>query len=230
MCSTGVGTGGAAHADGKALSSRGAVLRKGRRGAGDNGGALLDDFEEEVSAHQGQYAHRHQHHHQHQHNDHERVGLLEGTDEGSQGGEGGAGAGAGGERVGGACEECGASHPGQHQWKSQAWSGIAGGTADDACLGLHQHTHAAQHHHIVLHGRGAISLLLAVLFSLHSFVVGAALGTETHLSGAVSLIIAVIAHKGAEAFAVGVQVSAHLRALGCAHLRESSHLRECHGP
>lgn len=92
---------------------------------------------------------------------------------------------------------------------SHAWAhcgGDAGGSPRDECHALHGHTHVVEHHHVVLGGGGGfMPFLLAGLFSLHSFVVGAALGTERQLDGALSLLIALLAHKGAEAFAVGIQ-------------------------
>ena len=83
---------------------------------------------------------------------------------------------------------------------------MEGGSSGDVCGALHEHQHDAKHHHLMLPGGGGVSYLLAGLFSLHSFVVGAALGTENSLNGAASLLIAIAAHKGAEAFAVGVEV------------------------
>ncbi|GJP48112.1 hypothetical protein CLOM_g7391 [Closterium sp. NIES-68] len=99
------------------------------------------------------------------------------------------------------------AHP-VHEWQEEVgvrWRGVQGGTEDDACAGLHRHTHATHHHHIVLPSRGGLSYLLTALLSLHSFVVGAALGTSGTMQGTIGLIIALIAHKWAEAFAVGVQ-------------------------
>ncbi|CAI5993985.1 unnamed protein product [Closterium sp. NIES-64] len=100
------------------------------------------------------------------------------------------------------------AHHHAHEWQDEVgvrWRGVQGGTEDDACAGLHRHTHTTHHHHIVLPSRGGLSYLLTALLSMHSFVVGAALGTSGTLQGTVGLIIALIAHKWAEAFAVGVQ-------------------------
>eukprot|EP00850_Spirogloea_muscicola_P000280 SM000001S04682 [mRNA] locus=s1:1637387:1639671:- [translate_table: standard] len=85
------------------------------------------------------------------------------------------------------------------------WLGLDQSASDETCANLHAHEHDSQHHHLVLGGEASMAYILAGLFSLHSFVVGAALGAESHFNSAVSLLIAVLAHKGAEAFAVGVQ-------------------------
>ncbi|GAQ86166.1 hypothetical protein KFL_002740050 [Klebsormidium nitens] len=74
---------------------------------------------------------------------------------------------------------------------------------------LHHHSHTAEHHHVMLSGGSGMAYILASLFSLHSFVVGAAFGIGREIDqGAISLLIAVLAHKGTEAFSVGVQFAA----------------------
>ena len=60
---------------------------------------------------------------------------------------------------------------------------------------------------MVLPSSGSLSVLLAALLSVHSFIVGAALGSASSRQAAVGIFIALVAHKWAEAFAVGVQVS-----------------------
>eukprot|EP00271_Cylindrocystis_brebissonii_P008908 TRINITY_DN23435_c0_g1_i1.p1 TRINITY_DN23435_c0_g1~~TRINITY_DN23435_c0_g1_i1.p1 ORF type:complete len:638 (-),score=138.90 TRINITY_DN23435_c0_g1_i1:661-2574(-) len=100
------------------------------------------------------------------------------------------------------------------QQHSKSWSHREGdgagwplheGESCEAASLLHEHLHGSLHRHVVLEGRGALSFLLAALLSLHSFVVGVALGTSQSVESAVSLLIALLAHKGAEAFSVGVQ-------------------------
>ncbi|GBG61169.1 hypothetical protein CBR_g19245 [Chara braunii] len=91
------------------------------------------------------------------------------------------------------------------KWKERAAPAagelvLASGSTD-VYSSLHDHLHAAHHQHVVLKGEGMMSYVLATMFSFHSFVVGVAFGS----GGAISLLIALLAHKGAEAFAVGVQ-------------------------
>ncbi len=46
--------------------------------------------------------------------------------------------------------------------------------------------------------------VLALVLSVHSFIAGMALGAESHLATSLALFLAVIAHKGVAAFALGV--------------------------
>ncbi|MEW6279192.1 MAG: ZIP family metal transporter [Candidatus Eremiobacterota bacterium] len=60
------------------------------------------------------------------------------------------------------------------------------------------------------HGEGAKNLsplILGLILSVHSVVAGTAVGLETHFAGAGILIVALVAHKGSEAFALGVQMA-----------------------
>ncbi len=48
--------------------------------------------------------------------------------------------------------------------------------------------------------------LLALILSIHSFIAGAALGIEKTILASVALFIAIIAHKGGAAFALGISM------------------------
>jgi len=48
--------------------------------------------------------------------------------------------------------------------------------------------------------------LLALILSIHSFIAGVALGIEKTILGSVVLFIAIIAHKGGAAFALGISM------------------------
>ena len=48
--------------------------------------------------------------------------------------------------------------------------------------------------------------LLAIILSIHSFIAGAALGIEKTILASVVLFIAIIAHKGGAAFALGISM------------------------
>ena len=48
--------------------------------------------------------------------------------------------------------------------------------------------------------------LLALILSIHSFIAGAALGIEKTILASVILFIAIIAHKGGAAFALGISM------------------------
>jgi solute carrier family 39 (zinc transporter), member 1/2/3 len=52
----------------------------------------------------------------------------------------------------------------------------------------------------------ADSLLLLLVLSLHSLFEGLALGAQTEIVGAAILLLAIVAHKGTEAFALGVSL------------------------
>jgi len=51
-----------------------------------------------------------------------------------------------------------------------------------------------------------LAYLLAILLSIHSIIAGVALGIETTLSTFIIIFIAIIAHKGSAAFALGVSM------------------------
>lgn len=50
------------------------------------------------------------------------------------------------------------------------------------------------------------SYALLIVLSIHSIIAGMALGTETAIVGAVVILVAILAHKGTEAFALGVSL------------------------
>lgn len=54
-------------------------------------------------------------------------------------------------------------------------------------------------------GPAVTAYALVVILSVHSILAGAALGTENTLLGSIVIFLAIIAHKGAAAFALGVQ-------------------------
>jgi len=55
--------------------------------------------------------------------------------------------------------------------------------------------------------RGAVyAYILALVLSIHAFIAGVALGTEQTVAGMAVLFIAIIAHKGSEAFALGISM------------------------
>lgn len=54
-------------------------------------------------------------------------------------------------------------------------------------------------------GPAVTAYALVVILSVHSILAGAALGTENTLFGSVVIFLAIIAHKGAAAFALGVE-------------------------
>ncbi len=55
-------------------------------------------------------------------------------------------------------------------------------------------------------GSATYPYLLAVVLSIHSFIAGVALGIETTLLATAIIFIAIIAHKGAAAFALGISM------------------------
>jgi len=69
----------------------------------------------------------------------------------------------------------------------------------------HGHDH---HHHDLLNGRRGLiaAYILIVVLSLHSIVAGVALGIQKNLSVALTIYIALLAHKWMEAFALGVSL------------------------
>lgn len=97
--------------------------------------------------------------------------------------------------------------PHNHDWNESKISGIPGGSKLDRCSALHLHSHESTHSHIMIPGQSGMSYILASLFSIHSFIFGAALGASTSVNGTLTLLVALLAHKGAEAFAVGAEVS-----------------------
>jgi len=54
-------------------------------------------------------------------------------------------------------------------------------------------------------GSEVTAYALVVILSIHSILAGAALGTEDTLVGSVAIFLAIIGHKGAAAFALGVE-------------------------
>lgn len=48
--------------------------------------------------------------------------------------------------------------------------------------------------------------LLAVVLSIHSFIAGVALGIESTILGSIILLVAILAHKGSAAFALGINM------------------------
>jgi zinc transporter 1/2/3 len=64
------------------------------------------------------------------------------------------------------------------------------------------HNEACKHPHL----QPWLAYLLAILLSIHSVIAGIALGVETALSTFIIIFIAIIAHKGSAAFALGVSM------------------------
>jgi zinc transporter 1/2/3 len=82
--------------------------------------------------------------------------------------------------------------------------------SDGASHELGPRAYAAEHH------RYSFILLLLVL-SVHSLIIGMALGTQRSLTGASAIFIAIMAHKGMAGFALGVsyrRTGASLRRTG----------------
>ena len=52
---------------------------------------------------------------------------------------------------------------------------------------------------------GASSFALFIVLSLHSIIAGMALGVEAHPMQAMAILIAILAHKGSAAFALGLR-------------------------
>jgi zinc transporter 1/2/3 len=67
------------------------------------------------------------------------------------------------------------------------------------------HKHDEHFHHVVIAGGGLMfPLLLALVFSIHSFIEGLALGVQTEVNAAsISILVAVVSHKIVEALTVG---------------------------
>lgn len=57
------------------------------------------------------------------------------------------------------------------------------------------------------HSETTSSLILALVLSVHSFIAGTAVGLETHFWAATILMMALVAHKGSAAFALGVRLA-----------------------
>jgi len=55
-------------------------------------------------------------------------------------------------------------------------------------------------------GRRVYPFVLCVILSVHSIIAGASLGLEATLASSIAIFIAIIAHKGAAAFALGVSL------------------------
>lgn len=81
------------------------------------------------------------------------------------------------------------------------WAATAG-VSLVALLWIDQGLHAAKP------SEGASSLALFVVLSLHSIIAGMALGVETHPMQALAILIAILAHKGSAAFALGLRTKA----------------------
>ena len=62
--------------------------------------------------------------------------------------------------------------------------------------------------HPAKQSEGASSLALFVVLSLHSIIAGMALGVEAHPMQALAILIAILAHKGSAAFALGLRTKA----------------------
>ena len=62
-------------------------------------------------------------------------------------------------------------------------------------------------HQATEHQDTLVPYLLAVVLSVHSLIAGIALGAEETLASAVVIFIAIIAHKGAAGFALGVALT-----------------------
>ena len=58
----------------------------------------------------------------------------------------------------------------------------------------------------VSEGRRAYPFLLCLILSIHSIIAGTSLGLEATLASATAIFIAIIAHKGAASFALGVSL------------------------
>jgi len=95
---------------------------------------------------------------------------------------------------------CGLPPPVRHSWSTDHWSDARGCTCRD-----HEHVHAGVRHKSVQVGSGAstMPLVLALLFSVHSFIAGLALGIQSRFgSSAVAILVAILAHKFVEALAL----------------------------
>jgi zinc transporter 1/2/3 len=71
---------------------------------------------------------------------------------------------------------------------------------------LHDHEHAnGHHHHVVISGTDSmLPFILALVFSVHSFVAGLALGVQSGAdASAISILVAILSHKVVEAVTVG---------------------------
>jgi zinc transporter 1/2/3 len=64
---------------------------------------------------------------------------------------------------------------------------------------------AGRHDSVATQGPGVTAYALVVILSIHSVLAGAALGTEDTLVGSLVIFLAIIAHKGAAGFALGVE-------------------------
>ncbi len=58
----------------------------------------------------------------------------------------------------------------------------------------------------ITEGRSAYPFILCFILSIHSIIAGTSLGLEAALSSAAAIFIAIIAHKGAASFALGVSL------------------------
>jgi solute carrier family 39 (zinc transporter), member 1/2/3 len=69
---------------------------------------------------------------------------------------------------------------------------------EDGVTKLFKHNHNVNHI--------CLACLLTVMLSIHSILAGAALGVETAMASFLVIFVAIIAHKGSAAFALGVQI------------------------
>lgn len=62
---------------------------------------------------------------------------------------------------------------------------------------------------MVVHNRSsnAFAILATLMLSIHAFLMGAALGLSTSLSVAIVILLAIVAHKWAESFALAIQIN-----------------------
>jgi len=74
---------------------------------------------------------------------------------------------------------------------------------------LHTHEHTnVRHRHVVFSNQNSLlPFILALLFSVHSFIAGLALGLQRSMSGSIAVLVAIVAHKVVEALVVGVNFS-----------------------
>ena len=69
---------------------------------------------------------------------------------------------------------------------------------------LHDHMHKnVSHRHVIFSPNSMLAVVLAVLFSVHSFIAGLALGLQRSNSGGLAISIAIVAHKWIESTVVG---------------------------
>jgi zinc transporter ZupT len=83
-------------------------------------------------------------------------------------------------------------------------SGCCASGAGEEGKNLHSHQHTSvKHRHIVFSGSSTLPYILALAFSVHSFIAGLSFGLQHTMDGALAVLIAIFAHKAIEALAVG---------------------------